>query len=262
MLELIRDALSCHPWRDLIHYFPTIDSTNNYAKTLALQGAPHGTVVIASHQSGGRGRMGRSFSSPENMGVYLSLLLRPQCSPAELMHLTCACAVAGCNAVETAIGLRPQIKWTNDLLLNKRKVGGILTELVIGPQEICAIIGIGINCRQEITDFPQEIQSFAGSLSMASQKDISLPHVIYCLLESLLEMDRHLLTERDTMIARYTQDCATIGQDISLVCGDRIRHGHAIAIASDGGLVVRFSDGHEEIVQSGEVSIRGMYGYV
>ena len=82
------------PWRDTLHWFETIDSTNTHAKSLAAQGAPEGTVIIAAHQSGGRGRMGRSFDSQKGMGVYLSLILRPKCQPGELMHLTCAAAVA------------------------------------------------------------------------------------------------------------------------------------------------------------------------
>ena len=262
MLDSIRNSLPCHPWRDKIAYFDTIDSTNTYAKSLAQQGAPHGTVVIAAQQTGGRGRMGRSFSSPAGMGVYLSLILRPQCKPEELMHLTCACAVAACNAIESATTVRPQIKWTNDLICEKRKIAGILTELVISPGSTCAIIGIGINCRQQIHDFPAEIQSFAGSLAMMTQQRVEPARVTACLLEALLEMDRQLLQEKEALIACYTQDCATVGQDISLVCGDNIRHGHAMGISQDGGLIVRFTDGKTETVSSGEVSVRGMYGYV
>ena len=121
-----------HPWAGNIHYFDTIDSTNTEAKRLAAAGAPHGTVLIAGHQTGGRGRMGRSFHSPAGLGIYLSVILRPECAPGDLMHLTCAAAVAMCDAVENAAGFRPGIKWTNDLVYGKRKLGGILTELAFG----------------------------------------------------------------------------------------------------------------------------------
>jgi BirA family biotin operon repressor/biotin-[acetyl-CoA-carboxylase] ligase len=157
-----------HPWQDRIYWFATTDSTNTQAKLLALQGAPHGTILIADHQTGGRGRMGRSFQSPAGCGIYLSVLLRPQCSPEELMHLTCATAVAACNAVETAVGIRPGIKWTNDLVCGQRKIAGILTELLTVGDQVCAVVGIGINCCQQETDFPEEIRSFAGSLAMVT----------------------------------------------------------------------------------------------
>jgi len=97
---------SC-PWQDSLLWFDTIASTNTRAKELAAQGAPHGTVLVADSQTGGRGRLGRSFHSPAGTGIYLSLILRPNCAPSELMHLTCAAAVAACDAVETACGIRP-----------------------------------------------------------------------------------------------------------------------------------------------------------
>ena len=96
-----------YPWKSSLHYFDAIDSTNLRAKQMAAQGAPHGTVLIADRQTAGKGRLGRSFHSPEGMGIYMSILLRPVCAPGELMHLTCAAAVAMCDAVEKATGLRP-----------------------------------------------------------------------------------------------------------------------------------------------------------
>ena len=144
-----------------IHYFDTIDSTNTRARELARQGASHGTVLIADHQTSGRGRRGRSFHSPAGSGIYMSVILRPNCSPQELMHLTCAVAVAACDAVETTAGIRPGIKWINDLILQNRKLGGILTEMSVdaktGMVEY-AVIGIGINCSQTPNDFPADIR--------------------------------------------------------------------------------------------------------
>ena len=123
-----------HPWAEHVHYYPITDSTNIRAKELAIQGAPNGTVCIAGSQSGGKGRMGRSFHSPEGSGLYFSLILRPNCKPQELMHLTCAVAVAACDAVETLCGSRPQVKWINDLVAGNKKLGGILTELSVDPK--------------------------------------------------------------------------------------------------------------------------------
>ena len=253
-----------YPWKTHFHHFPSIDSTNDRLKAMARQGAPHGTVLLAEYQTGGHGRLGRSFHSPEGVGVYMSILLRPNCAPAELMHLTCAAAVAMCDAVERTCGFRPGIKWTNDLVYNKRKLGGILTELGFSSKGALdyAIVGIGINCRQSIPDFPEEIQSFAGSLAMVSGQDIDRSAVAAAMMEALWKMDQSLLTGRESTLSQYRTDCVTVGQEISLVRGDEIRHGKTLDVDPSGALIVAFPDGHREAVNSGEVSIRGMYGYI
>lgn len=253
-----------YPWKDRIQYFPTIGSTNDLLKTLARQGAPHGTAILAGHQSGGHGRMGRFFHSPEGMGIYLSILLRPDCTPAELMHLTCASAVAMCDAVEMACGFRPGIKWTNDLVSGQKKLGGILTELGLSAKGTVdyAIVGIGINCRQTEEDFPAEIRDMATSLNMVTGTKIDPAYLAASMLEALWKMDSVLLTDKLGILCRYRQDCVTIGQEISVVRGEEVRHGKALSVDENGALVVAFSDGTREAVNAGEVSIRGMYGYV
>ena len=254
-----------HPWQNQIYWFDSIDSTNARAKEMAANGAPHGTVLIAGHQTAGRGRLGRSFHSPAGQGVYLSVVLRPQCKPDALMHLTCATAVAMCDAVSSAVALRPGIKWTNDLVLGKRKIAGILTELSVDSASGIVdwvIIGVGINCCQSISDFPPEIQSFAGSLSMATCAAVDQSRVAAAMITELHKMSLWLLSPPSQWMQRYRDNCITIGQDISLLRGDDVRHGHAIDVDNNGALLVRFPDGHVEPINSGEVSIRGMYGYV
>ena len=253
-----------YPWKDRIQYFPIIGSTNDHLKTLARQGAPQGTAVLARHQTGGHGRMGRAFHSPEDMGIYLSILLRPDCAPLELMHLTCAAAEAMCDALESAAGLRPGIKWTNDLVWGRKKLGGILTELGLTPkgQVDYAIIGIGINCLQNPADFPPQLREIAASLSMVTDREIQPAAVAAAMLESLYRMDARLLTGKADILERYRRDCVTIGQEISVVRGSDVRHGKALSVDDDGALMVAFPDGTEEAVNAGEVSIRGMYGYV
>ena len=265
----MRDSILSHlspayPWRDLLQYHSTIGSTNDVLKTLARQGAPHGTAIVAGHQTGGHGRMGRSFHSPEGMGIYLSILLRPGCAPTDLMHLTCAAAVAMCDAVEDAAGFRPGIKWTNDLVYGQRKLGGILTELGLSPKGTVdyAIIGIGINCRQQEADFPEEIRAIAGSLNMVTGRDISPARLAAAMLDALHRMDARLLTQKAVILDAYRTGCVTLGKDISVVRGDDIRHGKALRVDDEGALVVSYPDGTVQTVNSGEVSIRGMYGYV
>ena len=253
-----------YPWKDRLHWYSEIDSTNDRLKIMARQGCPHGTVLIADHQTGGRGRRGRSFLSPEGVGIYLSMLLRPDCGPQELMHLTCAAAVSMCDAVEQSAGFRPGIKWTNDLVYAKRKLGGILTELGFTPQGKLdyAIIGIGINCCQRESDFAPEIRNLAGSLAMVTGREIDRSKVAAAMMEALNRMDSGLLTGKAEMLEAYRRDCITVGQEISLVRGEEIRHGTALTVDEEGALVVRFPDGNVEAVNSGEVSVRGMYGYI
>ena len=253
-----------YPWADRLHYFDTIDSNNNYLKKLAAEGAPHGTVAVANCQTGGKGRLGRSFQSPGGVGVYLSILLRPECPTEELMHLTCAVGVAMCDAVEQAAGIRPGIKWINDLVCGKQKIAGILAELGMGADGNVsyAVVGIGINCCQTLQDFPEELQGRAASLAMVTGQPIDRARVAAAMMAALAKMDETLFTSKDAMLQRYRADCITLGQQISLVRGDEIRHGLALDIGDTGDLIVRFPDGHQEAVSCGEVSVRGMYGYV
>lgn len=253
-----------YPWRENLTYFPEIDSTNNRLKLLAAQGAPQGTALVAGHQTGGRGRKGRSFFSPEGVGIYLSILLRPRCEAVQLMHLTCATAVAMCDALQGVTGLRPGIKWTNDIVFGSRKLSGILTELGFTPQGELdyAVIGIGVNCCQQETDFPPEIRDMAGSLAMMTGKEIDRAQVAAAMLDSLFQMNETLLTGKEAMFTRYRKDCITLGHPVSLVRGEEVRHALAETVDEAGALVVRYPDGHREVVNSGEVSVRGMYGYL
>ena len=251
-------------WQDSVLWFDTIDSTNTRARELARQGAAHGTVLIADHQTGGRGRRGRSFHSPAGAGIYMSVILRPHCLPQMIMHLTCAAAVAMCDAVENVLGIRPGIKWTNDLVCGKHKIAGVLTELGFdstGNVDF-AVIGIGINCCQQEADFPEEIRGIAGSLASVSNQEIDRAKVAAAMMDALYRMDAQLLTGKTQILNRYRAGCITLGQEISLVRGDEIRHGTALDIDEDGALIVRFHNGLTETINSGEVSVRGMYGYV
>ena len=248
-----------------IHWFDTVDSTNNLAKQLAQQGAPHGTVLIADRQTNGRGRMGRSFSSPCGKGIYLSVILRPPCPAQELMHLTCAVAEAMCNAVENAAGLRPGVKWINDLIVRGKKLGGILTELSVDPESGLArhaIIGIGINCSQAQEDFPSEIRDIAISLDTATGKQTPRHLLAAEMILSLQKMDAKLFSHRDATMAAYRKDCITLGHEVVLLGTEESRSATAVDIDRDGALLVRFPDGTVRTVCSGEVSVRGMLGYV
>lgn len=264
MKERILSCLSPQcTWGDYLHYYPCVDSTNTRAKAMAAAGAPHGTVLVADCQTAGRGRLGRSFLSPAGSGIYLSVILRPGCRPDRLMHLTCAVAVAMCDAVEKAVGLRPGIKWINDLVIGTRKVAGILTELSVDTAGSVgyAVVGIGINCAQRQTDFPPELREIATSLAQETDHPIDRPRLAAAMIEALWQMDRTLLTGRAAAMARYRTDCVTLGREVCVHRSDGVERGTALDVAEDGALLVRFSDGRTEAVNAGEVSVRGMYGY-
>lgn len=252
------------PWGDTLYWYAATDSTNTRLKELARKGAPHGTVVLAGQQSAGRGRLGRSFHSPQGLGIYLSVLLRPPYPPQQLMHLTCAAAVAMCDAVEQVTGVRPGVKWINDLVLGRRKLGGILTELSVDPKTGLtdyAILGIGINCRHRSEDFPPELQSIATSLLIEGM-DIDPALLAAAMTEHLFRMDRELLSGKEAILERYRKDCITLGQDVVICQGDDRQPGKALDVDKEGALVVQLPDGSVKTVSSGEVSVRGLYSYI
>lgn len=235
-------------------------STNDDLKQLAKQGAPAGTVILAARQTGGRGRLGRSFSSPEG-GLYLSMLLRPEAKPTEFLHLTALAAVCCCDAVEAVCGIRPGIKWTNDLVIGKKKLGGILTELSLNPQTgnvDFAIIGLGINCKE----IPPEVAALATSLEKETGKPVSLEALAAAVITELYKMQQTMLSEKREWLDRYRADCITLGKDVCIVCGESIRHARAEGIGENGELLVTYEDGTTGTVDAGEVSVRGMYGYI
>ena len=261
--KILKNLTAECPWRDTLYWYDTIDSTNTRAKQLAKEGAPHGTVLIAGHQTGGRGRMGRTFQSPEGQGVYLSVILRPNCAPSRLMHLTCAAGVAMTEAVEAVSGVRPQVKWINDLVIAGKKLGGILTEMSVDKGMVeYAVIGIGINCLQKAEDFPSEIAGLATSLSMAATKVILPEKLAAAMVTALWKMDAMLFTHKAQLMDRYRKSCVTLGKEIQVIQGDTVLPGKAIDMDDDGGLFVEYPDGTTQLVASGEVSVRGMYGYV
>lgn len=261
--EILRRLEGC-AWGEGVQVCEEVDSTSNQAKLQAAAGAPEGTVIIADTQTGGRGRLGRSFSSPKGMGMYLSAVLRPKAEPAQLLHLTCAVAVAVCNAVEKTVGVRPGVKWTNDPVIGNKKLCGILTELALEAEinEVqYAVVGIGVNCQQRQEDFDEAIRDVACSLAMATGKPVDRNLLTANCIRELEVLSRHYLTEKAAYMAQYRKDCVTVGKQVQVVRGENVRRGFALNVDDDGGLLVAFEDGKTETVSAGEVSVRGMYGY-
>lgn len=250
-----------HPWAQKVQFHDVLPSTNTYAKELARQGAPEGTVVMAGQQTAGRGRLGRSFHSPQGTGIYLSLILRPDCSAQQLMHLTCATAVATCEALEQACAIRPQIKWINDLTLQGKKLGGILTELVFGSDGnvSAAIIGIGINCR--LAQIPDPIRDIACSLSDFTDKT-DMASLAAALIEALEKMSHELLKEPCAIMEAYRRNCITLGRQVRILSPSETQTGTAQHVNDDGSLTVLLDNGQQKTVNAGEVSVRGLWDYI
>lgn len=246
--------------------FDEIDSTNNYAKRIALSGAPDGTVIVADCQTAGRGRMDRSFQSPKGKGIYLTALLRPELPPERLLPVTALAGVAVCAAVERVCGVRPGLKWPNDPVLGSRKLCGILTELSVEAETgrvQYLVLGIGVNVLQTAEDFTPEVAEMATSLAMALGRPVSRPALAAALIE---ELDRLYTALRagdlSEYLAAYRRDCVNLGKAVQLISPAGRETVTAVGIDGDFGLVVRGADGEERAVRSGEVSVRGLYGYV
>jgi len=246
-------------------YLDEVDSTNSYLKQLAAQGAPHGTVVIADAQSGGRGRMGRSFVSEAGRGLFLSLLLRPEGEALQnVTTLTSFAAVCVCEAIEAVTGVEPSIKWVNDILVDDRKLCGILLEMSMVAelgQVDYVVVGIGINVHYQGLDFPAELRDRVTSLAMLTEKPVSRAKLAAELIDRLARMYDSLADPSD-YVARYRGRSATVGREILVLRGEESCPAFAEGIAEDCGLQIRYPNGGREVLYYGETSIRGTDGYV
>ena len=249
-----------------IDCFDSIDSTNAYLKRIALDGAPDGTVAVAAEQTSGRGRRGRSFQSAAGKGVYLSLLLRPDMTPQQLMPLTGLIAVAMSRAVDRVAGTHSQIKWTNDLVLNGRKLCGILTELSVEGEtgELQYVVaGIGFNVSQREEDFDGEVAHIATSILRETGKLVSRAALSAAMIEELDALYAALKSgDTGAYLDEYRRRCVTIGREVQLLWQETKEKVTALDVDEEFGLIVRRGNGAVETIRTGEVSVRGLYGYV
>ncbi len=229
-----------------------IDSTNTYAKGLARKAAIEGTVVIAKNQIKGRGRMGRSFYSSKDNGIYMSIILRPQGENS--LKITSMAAVAAANAIDEICGTKTQIKWVNDLYLGGKKICGILAEGVINPQTQMpnyVVLGIGINVKR--MELPSELSDIATSIENEIGKRISRNTLISEILSSLDRLYENY--EKGEFLEEYKKRSMVLGKDIKVICGDKAYCARAEDIDEAGGLIIN-RNGKKEVLSSGEVSIR------
>lgn len=263
----ILSYLSEERMKDIIVY-DEVDSTNRILKELGSDGAPEGTIVISDCQVKGRGRLGRSFISPHGTGIYFSYLVRPTERIDEISTITAWTSVAISNAIFNVTGIRPDIKWVNDLVMNKKKICGILTELSLETETgriDNIVIGIGVNVNHKPEDFPEEIRDIASSISYELNKDISRAKLAAEMCKEMDKLVSNWATAKDTYLELYRDNCITIGKDVSCVSihtANESRNGKALGINEDFSIKIQFEDGSVQDMSSGEVSVRGLYGYV
>ncbi|MCI9156473.1 MAG: biotin--[acetyl-CoA-carboxylase] ligase, partial [Lawsonibacter sp.] len=242
-----------------------IDSTNTECKRQAMAGAEEGLVVTAEEQTGGRGRRGRGFQSPRGKGLYLSALFRPELEPSKVSDFTAWVAVAVCDGVEACCGVRPKIKWTNDIILNGKKLVGILTELGLESESNTLdylVTGIGVNVNQGTEDFSPEIRDMAISLAQALERPVRRAELAAQIILALDRMYAAYPQGRAEYLEKYRADCITPGHQVQLITSTSRRQAFALEIDENFNLVVELHNGKKETISAGEVSVRGMYGYV
>ena len=240
-------------------------SANDEAKRRAMGRGPDGLAVVALEQTGGRGRRGRRFLSPPGKGIYLSVLLRPRCSLEQVSALTAWTAVAVCGALEKLCGFRPGIKWPNDVIWEGRKLCGILTELELEAESgrlSHVIVGVGVNISQTAEDFGPELAPVAASLLQALGRIPRRAEVAAAVLAALDDMYAAFPGAWEEWLERYRAGCLTVGRPVRVLRPGGEAEGFAQGIDEDFSLLVRWPDGRTEAVSSGEVSVRGLLGYV
>jgi len=240
-----------------IHYEESVDSTQKIALQLSLDGVPEGTVVIAEEQTSGRGRMARTWFSPKYTGVWMSVVLRPNLLPQKAPQLTLVTAVAVVQAIEEIASLKPQIKWPNDILINGKKITGILTELQAESDRInSVIIGIGMNVNQELEGYPEELRTIATSLRIETGKVINRAELIKLVLAKLEYLYDLYLTEGFYPIKQLWESYAvSIGKMITarMLQGDL--YGKALGITDDGALMMEDETGKVHLVYSADIEM-------
>ena len=234
--------------------FEVVESTNIEANRLAREGAPDGTVIVANAQTKGRGRLGRVWTSPPGSGLYLSIILRPRCSPDWYPRLALTAGVGVASALQET-GVRPQLKWPNDILLAGRKVGGILTETAFDKSQTgLVILGIGINVNTEWDEFPVSVKNLATSLRLHLGKPVSRIHLLQSLLHRIEQWyDVFRTGNFETILDAWCQFDDTLGRVVEIFLPERRLFGVAEAVDSDGALLVRDTRDRLHRIVAGDV---------
>jgi len=240
-----------------IRLFERTTSTNDVIEKLARDGVKEGAVVFAESQSKGRGRLGRNWISPARKGLWFSVLLRPDLRPQETTQLTVAAATALRRAIHDQTGLRPEIKWPNDILIHGRKTAGILTELSAELDHVkYVILGIGVDVNQSASELPAELRKGVTSLKIELGKPVSRPELATAILRELDQDYARVCVGQFAAVAdEWEEHCTTIGRNVAIHIGDRRVQGRAESLDEDGALLLRTEHGHLERIIGGDVTL-------
>ena len=242
--------------------FDSMESTQNYGKELGKKEPVHGTLILAEEQTAGRGRRGRSWQSEKGANIAMSLCLEPKLRTEHAAGLTLVMALAVAEGIKKVTGREPQIKWPNDIVLNGRKICGILTEMCFKDGGYIVVIGVGINVNN--TGFPEDIKGTASSLKLETGAETSREALIASVMECFENYyEIYEQTEDLTLLKeQYESMLANKNREVNVLDPKEPYKGTAKGINSAGNLIVVCEDGTEKEVYSGEVSVRGIYGYV
>lgn len=246
-----------------ILYLDEVDSTNTAAKKAAENGAVHGTLVVSERQTGGKGRRGRAWDSPRGTGIFMTLILRPNMAPVHASMLTLVAALAVADGIRECTGAESLIKWPNDIVMSGKKVCGILTEMSADPDCINYVtVGIGINVNME--EFPEEIRGVAASIFTETGKKTKRSLLISAVMAAFERYYEVFMktTDMSGLLEDYNGKLANCGRTVRVLDPAGEYSGTAIGIDREGELLVEMEDTTVRRVLSGEVSVRGIYGYV
>ncbi len=246
-----------------VKYLETIDSTNNYAKKMAEDGAEHGTLVVADYQAGGKGRRGRTWVTPHGSAIAMSIILRPDLPPNRASMLTLVAGLAVTAGIREVTGLEVKIKWPNDVVVNGKKATGILTELSTEMEAInYVVIGIGINTN--VAEFPAELQETATSLHVETGRPVNRAEVICACMKAFEGYYEKFMEHQDMCALKedYQSVLANMDTGVRVLEPGNEYTGIARGIDDQGELLVEKEDGTLTKVYAGEVSVRGIYQYV
>lgn len=258
----IQSGLSTVRFGRTLEFHKTISSTNTVLKQLAANGAPEGAVVVADSQENGRGRLGRNWASAPGLGLWMSLLLKPQLHPSEVQTLTLAASVAVCRVLEPLKIPGLGIKWPNDIMVGNKKVCGILTELSAEAERVAwVILGIGINVNHQKQDFPKDIAAIATSVRLSTQNHDSVDRSVLAsgLINEMEQVyDDYIRKGSAWIVDEWKKWNLTLGKRIRLLSQNGETTAVAQDITPDGKLVVKRDDGTISEILSGEISIRSV----
>ncbi len=265
--ELVESTVMYHlPTNTIFNYvkvYDSIDSTNGEAKRLWQNGLKEPALILAREQTAGKGRRGRIWHSPKDEGVFMSMLLTPDIEPNHASMLTLIAGLSVSQAIKSLTGLDSMIKWPNDLVIDDKKVCGILTEMSAEMDYVHhVVVGIGINVNQ--VDIDDSIVDIATSISANCGQVISRPALIGAVVEAFeglygqFVIDQHL----GFMMEAYNNRCINVGRDLRVISRSGEIEGKGIGITEDGTLQIGLKDGTITTVNAGEVSVRGLYGYI